>query len=432
MDGIDKMSKYPIVLMLLVVATGFAQEPMRPLSEYEKQSAVSAIQVELATVEGLARDPNITVEVSRKLNQYLAELKLALADTNRIPFDGFPNQIATIVNGTYTVAYPSVGALLHNGETVCTGTLIGNGSVLTARHCFGVKPDPKDFQVFLQHSGIRKISGIEFPQQDDVDLAVLCLERPATGIMPSSMPAALTMEGNGRKIVGFGSTSPNGSDSGVKRHGSIVTSLCSPASINHVCWVYDPVAKLLDPGSNVCGRDSGGPVGRAFEFELQFEDGVTSNVLPIGACATTSRASSVAVKQYTDELDDLIKACGGAPAKRFPRCCGGAVHVWAEDGILPSDDIHEKVWTFEVPEKIRLVTMVMNAFDMGGTNLEFEVLSPTMLPTDPGCMDLGRYVSCEYLFEGAPPSSWVVKITNTGGSGAFYQLIVTLYPEIVE
>src|SRR5262245_19218751 len=82
-----------------------------------------------------------------------------------------------IVNGTPTGQFPSVGALLaanepDGAEIICSGTLIGCQTFLTAGHCvcdtFGGAcqpggpwaPDPTQFFVFLQHAGIFAVSSI--------------------------------------------------------------------------------------------------------------------------------------------------------------------------------------------------------------------------------------------------------------------------------
>lgn len=424
--------KFPwisVCLLLSVTAVCVAQEPLLPLADYEKQSVTAAIEAEVSTVEELLLDPDIPRETRRQLNQYMDRLRAASAQVNALPDDEFPSEIMTIVQGTKSAVYPSVGALLYGGQTVCSGTLIGSAAILTARHCFDASSEPGRFNVYFQHALIRAVSEIHFPKDKNLDLAVLCLEDPVVNISSSSFPAALTAEGQNRKIVGFGATYPTGSDSGIKRHGSIETVTCTPESANHLCWIYDPLAEMSDPGANACGRDSGGPVGVASGADLQFEDGVISNVLPIQACATTSKASSVAVVPNTVWLDSTALPCGSNTKADVLPCCGGAVEVWVQDDMLPADSIHSKVWSFKVPEDTRLVSITMNAFDLGGTSLELEILAPQTLPAGSKCIDLGRYVSCEYRYDGAPPDDWIVTVTNPGNTTLPYQIVVTLYPE---
>src|SRR5689334_12468817 len=82
-----------------------------------------------------------------------------------------------IVNGNFTQAYPSVGALLTPSgpsvaSTLCSGTLIGCQTFLTAAHCVcdsngmncqaGIAaPDPNDYVVFLQNVGFVAVASID-------------------------------------------------------------------------------------------------------------------------------------------------------------------------------------------------------------------------------------------------------------------------------
>src|SRR6185295_18265386 len=80
-----------------------------------------------------------------------------------------------IVHGVLTAEYPSTGALLSPGNPgtaslICSGTLIGCNTFLTAAHCVcdtegrdcqgAGAPNPSGYLVFLQHGGIFAVSSI--------------------------------------------------------------------------------------------------------------------------------------------------------------------------------------------------------------------------------------------------------------------------------
>src|SRR6185369_5239744 len=87
---------------------------------------------------------------------------------------------APIVNGVSTGDYPAVGALLapndpDTGRLVCSGTLIGCRTFLTAGHCVE-GAGPSDFIVYFQHVGFVGVSAIAMHPNYDYpvgDVAVL-------------------------------------------------------------------------------------------------------------------------------------------------------------------------------------------------------------------------------------------------------------------
>src|SRR5262245_60372372 len=70
-----------------------------------------------------------------------------------------------IVNGLYTSLYPTTGALLDSADfstasMICSGTLIGCQTFLTAGHCVEAALDPSLYSVFFQHAGFFHVSSI--------------------------------------------------------------------------------------------------------------------------------------------------------------------------------------------------------------------------------------------------------------------------------
>ncbi|MGJ0483117.1 MAG: trypsin-like serine protease [Methylomicrobium sp.] len=196
----------------------------------------------------------------------------------------------SIVNGQTTQDEPSVGALLVSlvpGASppsyagVCTGTMIGCSSFLTAAHCVceSTRPFPnslrsevcqprpaEELRVYLQNSGIHQVSAVNvhprFKFGVASDIAVLTLSAPEQGIPPMALNTAGTPGvGTPGGIVGFGVTSSAADDYGIKRVGNLVTANCADADIPqpaNICWKYSGAEGGAD--SNICFGDSGGPL----------------------------------------------------------------------------------------------------------------------------------------------------------------------------
>jgi len=148
-----------------------------------------------------------------------------------------------IVNGLPTHAYPAAGALLyHSGgnagsaSMICSGTLIGCNTFLTASHCVVEDSSAGHYFVFLQHAGLFAVSSI-VPHPDYLpaafplaDVAVVQLSSTVTGIDPMQVnPTNPTPYiPHAGTVVGFGQTLGGAGDYGIKRYGAIQTESCNP------------------------------------------------------------------------------------------------------------------------------------------------------------------------------------------------------------
>ncbi|MFN2427055.1 MAG: trypsin-like serine protease [Candidatus Binatia bacterium] len=183
-----------------------------------------------------------------------------------------------VTNGVLSQDRPTTGALLlsfgNNHQAICSGTLIGCETFLTAAHCvcegspfaFCGIPNPAEYSVYLQDIGIVGVSAIDvdptysFTNQGDV--AVLTLSSPVSGVAPTPINTLMRPPfGTSAEIAGYGITRGGADDSGMLRRGLAETSACTDADPDsHVCWAFTSPLGVPGLDSNSCNGDSGGPL----------------------------------------------------------------------------------------------------------------------------------------------------------------------------
>lgn len=236
-----------------------------------------------------------------------------------------PPFLPRVVNGIVAQDRPTTGALLYAYgsnyfQAVCSGTLIGCQTFLTAAHCMctgstyatcGI-PVAGKYSVYLQDVGIVQVAAIDvdptfsFTQHGDV--AVLTLSAPVTGVSPTPLNTSLRPPfGTTVEIAGFGLTRGGADDIGMLRRGLAETSACTAAAPDsHVCWAFHEPLGIPGLHSNTCNGDSGGPA---------FADlGFGNSIVGITSGGSSGDCTAVDASFDTDVYvhRSTIEAFGGA------------------------------------------------------------------------------------------------------------------------
>ena len=383
-----------------------------------------------------------------------------------------------IVNGSVTPDFPAVGQLVEylppelpasDGLGVCTVTLVGCSTAVTAAHCVcdpvgrqasgadcqpgeSAAPDPDQYGVFLPNLGLRDVASIDVhPDYDpeanfDNDLAVLRLVGEVAGIRPLALATGTSPEsGTSGLIVGFGVGGAGTAlgAPGIKRQGDVVVSECSFVSDKQFCTEFEE--PLGSPGDNAapCDADGGAP--------LLIDEGGTPVVSGIasyhedasGNCTPPSESHYVDVAAFATFLqasapgDLSTDACG---AYLQAGEAGAQSNYWLNN--LPGFDEPESAFedhSFEVPSGTSRLIVALNGEQFGSfgnqtqldfTDFDLEVWR-NAAPSTILCSAADDSVieSCDEIFL-PEPGTWTARVTRYSFVGGEYQLNATyLLPE---
>lgn len=345
-----------------------------------------------------------------------------------------------IVNGVPTVGDPAVGALLCsttssglcNGNDpgaariVCSGTMIGCSTFLTAAHCLAGDLHPAHHLVFLPHAGFFALTSVAVHPSfayPEADVAVLELALPEEGIRPSAIDTGGGPPfGSPGIIAGFGRTG-GGSDYGIKRSGAVETVSCVPPAddATSVCWQFlDPIG-AAGTDSNTCNGDSGGPL---------FVGGVLAGVTSGGAsadCTAPDAAYDAKIAAYAS----WIQAEGGADVG-VPSCGNVAqvgdagAKVFAFTGsVTPNQP--RRLHGFSLPAGMVRLVVTFNGVDDGANDFDLYVrrgAAPTVDTFDCSAAGSSQFGACR--FDGPAGGTWYAMVDRYAGGGE-YQLTATAY-----
>jgi secreted trypsin-like serine protease len=346
-----------------------------------------------------------------------------------------------IVNGNLTSDYPTVGALVTPAEesiaiTICSGTMIGCDTFLTAAHCVcsssgalcqagAAAPEPEDYLVFLQHAGFFSVQSIAVHPDYDfptADVAVLKLSQPLSAIPPTKInDVASPPAGSIGEIVGFGRSGGSGFDYSLKRAGLVETVSCGVPEL--VCWEY--LSPVGPPGqdSNTCNGDSGGP--------LFWNSGSGDVIAGItsggnnGDCLTDDFSFDTNVFQYHSYIEDkggpdlAHTSCGVGPQIGDPDAS-----VLSFTGQLsPATPSHTH--SIEVPPGTVSLRVAMNASEQAADfDLYVKAGSPAT-PTDFDCKADGASQLGYCEFTDPATTTWYARVERYSGSVP-YQVTATI------
>ncbi len=367
----------------------------------------------------------------------LLTLAVAAAEASDAPAALAPNTglLPRIVNGTLTADYPSTGALLspsdpNSAGTVCSGTLIGCQTFLTAGHCVEGDTNPSHYAIFLQHAGFFSVSSIVVHPDFDFpvgDVAVFKLAAPVDGIRPTPIDTTRTpATGTPGTIVGFGRTGGFNADFGIKRAGSVRTATCKNGISNttSVCWDFTNPLGTPGSNSNTCNGDSGGPLFIDFGAGPTVA-GVTSGG-NVDDCLPTDSSFDANVYFYRSWIQQQAGAdLGATTCGTLPQVGDATTSVRALSGQLPpggSSGTH----SFVVGAGSRRLRVSMNAVD-DGSDFDLFVKAgspPTLSSFDCRQNGRGQYAFCEFTNPAA--GTWYVLVDQAAGSG-LYQVSATTF-----
>jgi hypothetical protein len=353
-----------------------------------------------------------------------------------------------IVNGLDTFDFPTTGALLSgrgvaitadNAAFICSGTLVGCHTFLTAAHCVSGDLDPSHYWIYLQNAGIVAVSSVApNPAYTGTlsgnDVAVVTLATDVTGIAPTPINATHDLVALGvglfGTIVGFGETAVTALDFGIKRYGLVQTANCVPTLTGGegndklVCW--DFAIPVGPPGqdSDTCNGDSGGPLFLDFGGSTEVAGVTSTGSSPF--CRPLDHSWDASVYYNAAWIESALAADSTATCGGIGPVGAASAFVVGNAGTLspahPSD-----TFTVDLGPSPGLVRFALN----GQWNATFD---PNLyVKAGPGASlssydckadGLSPFGACEIPLPA--PGAWSVFVADATGAGR-YQIATTVF-----
>jgi hypothetical protein len=344
-----------------------------------------------------------------------------------------------IVNGSSAVGqYPEVGLLIRTDNgSICTGTLIGCNTFLTAAHCIADSFSPAAAVVFFQHRGFVFVSGGVFNPDwipfVESDVAVITLASTVTGIAPFPInTVAEPPNGTLVDIVGFGSigdADPSNANlhAGILRRGDAVTSSCATVpNESHVCFSF--LAPVGPPGSDssTCFGDSGGPMFGSVP-------GLGPAVVGVASGVSSTNCMPPNVPFHADVGFDhqwIVDQAAGdlAPIQcgTLPTALGAGTSVGVDDGSLTQLE-GGALYVVDVEAGLTELRITINGELIPAQNYDLWVNrgSPPVVVEDFDCGSIGSlsFESCN--FPSPVAGDYYILVDNSSASSGEYQITVT-------
>jgi hypothetical protein len=357
-----------------------------------------------------------------------------------------------IVNGTITQEHRTVAALLPAstgsfGNGLCSATLIGCHTALTAAHCvcdqrandaatcaaLGLPP-PETLRVFLQHGGFLTAADVvvhpDYLFGVRADLAVITLARPAAGLTPSPINTTGPVPfDTAATIVGFGRTGGDpgrNRDVGLKRSGTVLTAPC-PTGVpdeENVCWDF------TGTGSNTCDGDSGGPLFVASQSDAPPILAAVGSAGESFSCLAPDRSNNTDVFRHRAWIEAQAGGdLGAVTCPLFPGVMTPGELLLAEVGDLSASTPQAR-YRVQVPAGTPLLRFALNGEVVSATGFfgnDFDLFVRAAVPPSEeqhDCADLsvGTFGFCE--LSNPIPGPWHVLVQHLSGTGQF-QLTAT-------